>query len=199
MDPKARLVTVLEQACTWKDAHLPGPLAGFRGCWLAMLSDRLDQRWGTGVWKAPERADEPYRTHWGTATRCCIHCARRIHVDEYGLWHHTEDDSVICGGGFPLQVATPPEERDRIRVHHDRLSDRWYVQVRDAERSGTVEIADGITVDVDAEGRMRGLMVVHHPDVLSPAHRGALVARFPDDGPAALDRLDAAGRRRLPF
>jgi hypothetical protein len=51
MNVRARIVSLLEEACTWKDLHLPGPLAGWRGCWLAKLSDRLDQRWHTGVWK----------------------------------------------------------------------------------------------------------------------------------------------------
>jgi hypothetical protein len=80
-------------------------------------------------------------------------------------------------------------------VHRDHQGDRWYVQVRDSNVAGTVEIDDGVTVHVDAEGRMRGLMVVRHPYDLSPANRAALVARFPDDGPAALDRLEAARRR----
>lgn len=59
---KRRLVSALEAACTLTHpiVHrrpwlwLPLPI-----CPLACLSDRLDQRWGTGVWQpcAPEEDD----------------------------------------------------------------------------------------------------------------------------------------------
>jgi hypothetical protein len=51
---KRTLVILLEKACTWTHpVTLHGPLAGrFPLCSLAQLSDRLDQRWTTGVWNA---------------------------------------------------------------------------------------------------------------------------------------------------
>lgn len=53
MSIRARIVDLLERACTWKDTRPPGPLAGWRGCWLAGLSGRLDERWRTGRWEEP--------------------------------------------------------------------------------------------------------------------------------------------------
>lgn len=48
---KRMIVIALEEACTATD-RVPW-LWGLLGCRMARWSAALDERWGTGVWRAP--------------------------------------------------------------------------------------------------------------------------------------------------
>lgn len=56
---KRWIVINLERACVithhWPVKHIPG----INYCWMANLSDTLDQRWGTGVWSWGDRKRFP--------------------------------------------------------------------------------------------------------------------------------------------
>ena len=196
MKIKAAIVSGLERACTWKDTHLPEPLAGFRGCWLATLSDRLDQRWGTAVWQVPQDVEAPYRTHWGLASDRCVYCGQPIHEDEYRVWHHTEDDAVFCDPrAFPMKAATPSAD-ERVQISHDLVAGAWYVRLRAGNVSRTAEISDDVMVDLDGDGAMLGLELLCDPDQLDANERDEIGRRFGDDGQRALAAADDALRRR---
>jgi uncharacterized protein YuzE len=192
---KAAIVSGLERLCTWKDTYLPGPVAGFRGYWLAMLSDRLDQRWVTGVWRVPQDPEAPYRTHWGQASDRCVYCMEPIHQDEYLVWHHTEDDAVFCDvRSFPMKLATPSGD-ERLQISRDLVAGAWYVRLRAGAVARTVEISDEVMIDLDDDGTMLGLELLCDPDQLDASERNEIEQRFGDDGRGALAAADDARRR----
>lgn len=46
------------------------------------------------------------------------------------------------------------------RVTYDPVADALYVRVRDGEVADTVEVAEGVIVDLDREGRVLGIEIL---------------------------------------
>lgn len=99
MIAKRRFVSFLEDACGythWFTHRRPWLWLPFPVCPLASLSDRLDQRWGTGVWTDGE--PEPLRL----MVRQCGRCGSCREVTEMGLvgdvWycHPSTSNGATC-------------------------------------------------------------------------------------------------------
>ena len=56
-----------------------------------------------------------------------------------------------------------------MKIEYDPEADALYIQIREAHPSDNIDIEDGVTVDIDADGHIVGLQVLDASKRLSPS------------------------------
>lgn len=56
-----------------------------------------------------------------------------------------------------------------MKIEYDPEADALYIQIREARPADNLDIEDGVTVDIDAQGHIVGLEILDASKRLSPA------------------------------
>ena len=55
-----------------------------------------------------------------------------------------------------------------MRITYDKDADALYIALRDATPVDSIDVQDGITIDLDADGKVTGIEILDAHDVLGP-------------------------------
>jgi len=67
-----------------------------------------------------------------------------------------------------------------VKIEYDPEADALYIQIRDVPPSDNIDIEEGVTVDVDAEGHIVGVEILDASKRLSPSDLANItIHKFP--------------------